>query len=110
MKTLKVGFIGCGSFARHMHVPNLKKNFGYTIYAAADINAEAAKSFGAEVGTAYVTTDINRVLRDEEVNVVFITTRHDSHAALSVRAAEAGKHILCEKPMGLNRNECRAVA
>lgn len=110
MNCIKVGLIGCGGFARGMHVPNLKKNPKYAIYAAADINAEAAKSFGAEFGTAYATTDINRVFKDKEVDVVFITTRHDSHADLSIRAAEAGKHILCEKPMGLNREECRAVA
>jgi predicted dehydrogenase len=44
------------------------------------------------------------------VDVVFIMTRHDSHAELSVKAAEAGKHVLCEKPMGMNREQCRAVA
>ena len=41
---------------------------------------------------------------------MFIMTRHDTHSLLSVKAANAGKHILCEKPMGLNRQECKDVA
>ena len=110
MRPLRTGLIGCGGFARGMHVPNLKKNAKYAIHAVADINAEAAKSLGTEVGASYATTDINKILTDKNVDVVFITTRHDSHAELSIRAAQAGKHILCEKPMGLNREECRAVA
>jgi len=110
VRPLRTGLIGCGGFARGMHVPNLKKNAKYAIHAVADINAEAAKSLGTEVGASYATTDINKILTDKNVDVVFITTRHDSHAELSIRAAQAGKHILCEKPMGLNREECRAVA
>lgn len=110
MRRLKVGLIGCGSFARNMHVPNLRKNPKYAIYALVDVDAEAATSLGVEVGAAYATTDIRQVLEDKKVDVVFITTRHDSHANLSTRAAEAGKHIFCEKPMGLTAEECRQVA
>ena len=110
MRPLRTGLIGCGGFARGMHVPNLKKNAKYAIHAVADINADAAKALGTEVGASYATTDIGKILADKDIDVVFITTRHDSHAELSIRTAQAGKHILCEKPMGLDREECRAVA
>jgi len=110
VQMLKVGLIGCGSFAMGMHVPNLMKNSKYKIYATMDINEQVAQSAQGKTGAAYSTTDVHRLLDDPEIDVVFITTRHDSHASLSVQAANAGKHILCEKPMGLNREECRKVA
>lgn len=109
MKELKVGLIGCGGFAKGMHIPILKKNPKYRIYAAMDINEKAAGEAAADTGAAYWTTDVDKLLADREVDVVFITTLHDSHAGLSIKAANAGKHILCEKPMGLNRTECMAV-
>ena len=110
MGTLRAGLIGCGGFARGMHIPNLEKNPKYTIHAAMDIDAEAAKKAGDDTGAEYSTTDLDRILSDESVDVVFITTRHDTHAELTVKAAEAGKHVFCEKPMGMNRGQCRAVA
>ncbi|NSW91011.1 MAG: Gfo/Idh/MocA family oxidoreductase [Firmicutes bacterium] len=109
MKSLKVGLIGCGGFAKGMHIPILKKNPKYTIHAAMDVIENAAKEVAEDTGAAYWTTNVDKLLSDREIDVVFITTRHDSHAELSVKAANAGKHIMCEKPMGLNRNECRAV-
>lgn len=110
MPTIKVGLIGCGGFARSTHIPNLKKNPKFRIYAAMDINQAAADQVARDTGADYATTDLHKLLTDPAINAVFITTRHDSHAALSIQAAEAGKHILCEKPMGLNREECRALA
>ena len=110
MKKLRIGFIGCGNFALKAHVPEIQKNAKYEICAAMDINESACMDFKNKTGAAYCTTDIDKILSDEKLDVVFITTRHDSHAALTVKAANAGKHILCEKPMGMNADECRAVA
>ena len=109
MKTLGVGVIGCGGFARGMHVPNLMKNPKYRIVAAADIDEAKAREVAEKTAASYWTTEVDRVIADAAVDVVFITTRHDSHASLSARSARAGKHILCEKPMGLTRAECRDV-
>ena len=103
MKRLNVGLIGCGSFAKAIHVPNLLKNPKYRILATADLNEEAAVELATETGAAYSTSDPERVFSDPEIDVVFITTRHDSHAGMTNRAAGAWKHILCEKQMALNR-------
>jgi len=110
MKTINVGMIGCGGFARGMHIPNLKKNPKFRIYAAMDIDQAVADQVAKDTGAEYATTDLHKLLADPSIHAVFITTRHDSHAALSIQAAKAGKHILCEKPMGLHREECRALA
>lgn len=110
MKSLNVGIIGCGGFVKVMHIPNLKQNKKYTVYATMDIDEKSAKSIAEDTGAQYWTTDPEQLLSDKKIDVVFITTRHDSHAELTIKAANAGKHILCEKPMGMNIKECRAIA
>ncbi len=110
MDKINIGLIGCGMFARVMHAPNLKKNIKYKIHAVMDINPQAAEKMAQDTGAAYAAKNVDQILADKDIHAVLITTRHDSHAALTVRAAAAGKHVLCEKPMGLNRDECRAVA
>ncbi|MDO8586062.1 MAG: Gfo/Idh/MocA family oxidoreductase [Armatimonadota bacterium] len=110
MRKLNVGFIGCGGFGRAVHITNMKANPKYHLRAAMDINEAAAKTTAEEFGMQYWTTDLNRLLSDDSIDVAVISTVHDSHAELSVAAANAGKHVLCEKPMGLNREECKAVA
>jgi len=107
---VRVGLIGCGSFARGMHVPNLVKSDKLTLAATCDIDLALADKLCQETGARYATQDVSRLLADPEIDAVFIVTRHDTHAPLAVQAAQAGKHILCEKPMGLNRNECVQVA
>ena len=106
---VRLALVGCGGFARHMHLPNLLANDKFVVAATCDIDAGAAATAQQEAGAAYSTADPERIFGDADIDAVLIATRHDSHAELSVRAAEAGKHILCEKPMGLNREQCRAV-
>ncbi len=110
MEKVSVGVIGCGSFARLMHIPNIRANAKYGIRAVMDVDEEAAKSTAGGSGADYWTTDLDRLLSDGGIDAVFVTTRHNLHARQTIRAAEAGKHVLCEKPMGMNRGECRAVA
>ena len=109
MIKISAGFIGCGGFARNMHMPILLKNDKYEIKAVMDINENAAKEAAEQVSADYFTTDVDRILTDPDIDLVFITTRHDSHAELCVKAAKAGKHIMCEKPMALNYEECRQI-
>lgn len=110
MEKINVGLVGCGGFARGMHIPILKSNPKYRIYATMDIVEKSAKEVCEDTNAVYWTTDLNKILTDNEISVVFITTRHDLHAELTIKAAEAGKHIMCEKPMALNQDECKAIA
>ena len=109
-RPLRAGIIGCGAFARDVHLPNILKNKKYRVAGTADMNEDAAEALKDAAGADYHTKEIDRILDDEQIDVVFITTRHDSHAELSIKSAEKGKHILCEKPMGLNYEECRRVS
>lgn len=109
MHPLKVGIIGCGSFARSMHVPNMLTSEYYTIHTCCDLDKTAARAVYEQAHATCFTTDENKIFTNPEIDLVVITTWHDSHAELSIKAAEAGKHILCEKPMGMNMNECRKI-
>ncbi len=109
-KKIRAAVIGCGGFGRNLYLPILKSLAAYETVAAADINLEAARKCAEEFKLRYATDDPERVFADPEVDAVFIATRHDSHVPLSIRAARAGKHILCEKPMGVNWEECLQLA
>jgi threonine dehydrogenase-like Zn-dependent dehydrogenase len=98
---INVAVIGAGQYAKSAHLPNISANKKFSLRWVASRSGhnahETAKRFGAE----NATTDISAVLADEQVNAVFICTRHDQHASLALRALEAGKHVLVEKPLAL---------
>jgi len=106
---INVAAIGCGLFAKFMHLPNMEENSKYKLYAACDIVEEAAEEMAEKHKMAYATTDYDKVLQDKEVDLVLITTRHNLHAEQTIKAAKAGKHILCEKPMALNFDDCHQI-
>lgn len=103
-----IGFLGVGNFAKTILLPVLKKaNARLKIIASSGgiSGVHAGKKFGFE----FATSDYNKVLEDEEVNTVFIATRHNSHASLVVKALEKGKNVFVEKPLALNINELRNI-
>ena len=109
MSAIKVALIGCGGFVYHTHLANLLANDHFHIHAAVDVNMDAAQDVAQQGGAAYWTGDAERVFQDPEVELVFIATPHHTHADLSIRAAQAGKHIYCEKPMALDEASCQTV-
>ena len=105
-KIVNVAIIGAGGFAKGMHIPNLLKlKNKYHIYAICDVNslnaAETAKKCGANIAT----TDYERILKNENVDMVMICTRHNLHAEYAIKALKAGKAVFVEKPMATNEKE-----
>lgn len=109
MRPFATALIGCGGFVRHTHLHNLIRHPGFRLHAAVDLDEAAAEDVGKQAGAHYWTTEARRVLDDPEVDLVFIATPHHTHAQLSIQAAEAGKHVYCEKPMALCVEDCHAV-
>ncbi len=106
---LKVGLVGTGSIAR-AHLPAFQQFPGaIQLTAVCDIRAEAAQRYAANAGVDAVYTDFEKMLREADIDAVDICTIHDQHKHQAIAAASAGKHILLEKPMGINMAECREV-
>jgi len=109
MTPLRVGLIGCGFIGRR-HLENIVARRDVVLEATVDLRAEAAEMFCHDFKGRYSTTQPDRVFEDRNIDAVVICTHHDSHTALAVAAAAHGKHVLLEKPMALDVDECRQIA
>ena len=109
MASLNLALIGCGGLGR-VHAECVSKIPEAQFIAYVDTAESAAESALNDFGGDYATTNVEKVLADKRVDAVYICTRHDSHAALAIAAARAGKHILIEKPLALAMDQCEAIA
>jgi predicted dehydrogenase/threonine dehydrogenase-like Zn-dependent dehydrogenase len=107
--SITAGVIGAGDFARTVLLPILRRS-GIRLEAIAARRGLTAAQAGRTFGFRQVASDHRAVLENPAVNTVFIVTRHDSHARLTIEALRAGKHVFVEKPLALNRPELEAVA
>jgi predicted dehydrogenase len=110
-KLIKVGIIGCGGIANGKHMPALKKVEDCKMVAFCDIVIEKAEKAAKEYGTpdAKVYADYKELLADPEIDVVHVCTPNRSHSFITVDALEAGKHVMCEKPMAINSAEAKKM-
>ncbi len=102
MEKLKIGIIGCGGIANGKHMPSLKKEEARAeMVAFCDLIPERAEKAAADYGVpgAKVYTDYHELLKDGSIDVIHVCTPNRSHCEISVAALEAGKHVMCEKPM-----------
>jgi len=107
---LNWGILSTGHIARKFATALATARTGRLV-AVGSRTAEAAQKFAADFGGLTAHGSYEALLADPAVQVVYIGTPHDSHAELCIRAAQAGKHILCEKPLALNHADAaRAVA
>ena len=109
--TIRIGIIGCGGIANGKHMPSLKKIPGVEMVAFCDIIEERALKAKEEFGTpdAKAYTDYKKLLEDKSIDVVHVCTPNRSHSFITVDALEAGKHVMCEKPMAINSAEAQKM-
>lgn len=125
---VKVGVIGCGKVAQRLHLPqylnteNLKISGGPSrllwlcetpvdaeLVALVDTKEDLVKDIASQVGIKKVFTDYRKLLEDEEIEAVSICTPNYLHAEMTIAAAQAGKHVLVEKPMANTLDEAQAM-
>jgi len=110
-RIVRLAMIGCGGIANGKHLPVLAKMKNVELVAFCDIDIEAAKSscerFGAEGAKTYV--NYKDLLEDNSIEVVHVCTPNRSHSFITVDALEAGKHVMCEKPMAINYAEAKKM-
>lgn len=110
MKKLGIGIIGSGAIAQSCHMP------GYAsvpdkceILAVADADPGTAKKAAEKFGVPHIFNDYRELLALPEIDAVSIATPNAFHKQPTVDALKAGKHVLCEKPMAMNGEECREM-
>jgi predicted dehydrogenase len=106
MRRLRWGLIGCGDIARKRVAPALRDLPDCELIAVNRARYELAEEFAREFGARRWHREWRELLRDAEVEAVYLATPVNLHAEQTIAAAEAGKHVLCEKPMALNAAEC----
>ena len=106
MRIIKWGLIGCGDIARKRIVPALQNMANCELVAISRENFLLAESFAKEFGIRNYYRDWQELIKDGDIEAVYIATPVYLHVTQVVEAANAGKHVLCEKPMALNTLEC----
>ena len=109
MTKVRWGLIGCGDIARKRVAPALRDLALSEFVAVSRAQSDLAESFAKQFGAKRWYADWHDMLCDSEIDAVYIATPVHLHAAQTVAAAEAGKHVLCEKPMALNVAECEQM-
>lgn len=106
-KKIKVGIIGCGEIAFAKHMPGLAKLPGVELIAFCNRSREKAERAAAEFGSkdALVYQDYQKLLTNKKVNLVHICTPNNSHSEIAIAALEAGKDVMCEKPMAIDAEQ-----
>ncbi|MGH3876909.1 MAG: bi-domain-containing oxidoreductase [Actinophytocola sp.] len=106
---LRLGFVGAGNYASSMLLPHLTEREDAQLHHVVTTSALSAANARRKFGFAAASTDLDDVLADEDVDAVFVVTRHSSHAELTARALKAGKAVFVEKPLALTEDELRLV-
>lgn len=108
MSRLRMGIIGVGGIARDRHIPAyLQLGEKVEVTAVQDVNEDRAAEIAKLYDIPHVFSDYNELFK--VVDAVTICTPNKFHAEISIAALEAGVHVLCEKPMAMNAEECRAM-
>jgi len=102
------GVIGAGNFAKVTLLPAIKP-IGIRLKTVADIEGVTGAHAATKFGFEQATNNYKQIVDDQEINTVFITTRHNLHAEMVIEALLAGKHVHVEKPLCLTREELSKV-
>ena len=103
-----IGIIGCGKITQIRHIPEYNMNKDANLAGFYDLNTERAQKMADEFGgKAY--TSYEEMLADKSIDAVSVCAANHVHAEITIKALEAGKHVLCEKPMAITLKECEEM-
>jgi len=103
------GVLGAAKIALTKVIPAMQRGHACDIAAIASRDLEKAKRAAAQLGIPKAYGSYEELLADPEIDAVYNPLPNHLHVPWSIRAAEAGKHVLCEKPVALNVAECRQL-
>ena len=103
-----IGIIGCGKIAQVRHIPEYMENPDARLAAFYDINMQRARELAEKYG-AKACESVEALLADKSIDAVSVCAANFAHASITIDALNAGKHVLCEKPMATTLAECEAM-
>jgi len=106
---VNLGVIGAGNFAGAVLLPVLKSLGSIQRVGIASASGLSAQHAARKFGFGYATSDADAIFNDPEINTVAILTRHHLHAPQILAGLQAGKHVLCEKPLAMRQEELDAI-
>ncbi|KQX48836.1 Gfo/Idh/MocA family protein [Paenibacillus sp. Root444D2] len=109
-RSLGIGIIGCGDIVIAQHLPALMENPAVRLIAVCDANPQRAENAALNCGDVYHTTDYQRILADANVDAVLVCTPPWVTPGITIDALNAGKDVLCEKPMATSVAEAEKMA
>lgn len=108
MEKFKLGIIGAGGFSNN-HLNGIKGLDFVEVVAICDVVEENARNQAEKYNIPHYYTDHKELLKHEEIQAVTLPLPDQVHASIAVDAMKAGKHVLCEKPMALSREDCEIM-
>lgn len=109
MSKIKIGIIGTGGIS-NCHIQAYQANPDVELYAFCDIDEAKLKMMGEKYGVTRLFTDKDEMLKLKEIDAVSVCTWNSQHAPCTIAALNAGKHVICEKPMATNAVDAQAMA
>src|ERR1700734_3636520 len=106
---LRVGILGCGPISQFAHLESAQKARNVVLLAVCDADESLAQRFGCFYDADKIYLDYDKMLADESVDAVIIGTSDAFHVPASRKALAVGKHVLCEKPLGVTIEEVKAL-
>lgn len=107
---LRVGVVGTGRWAVRSHIPGWQRDPRCEVVGLADVEAAPLAAAGAEFGITDLTADYRDLVADPDIDVIDVVTGDRMHFEVSMAALEAGKHVLCEKPVHKDHHQVRRAA
>jgi len=105
MRTIRWGIIGCGDVTEKKSGPGFQKAEGSSLVAVMRRNSEKAADYAKRHNVPRWYDDAQKLIDDPEVDAIYIATHPNSHMEYTIKVAEAGKPVYCEKPLGVSSEE-----
>ena len=107
---VRVGVLGAGAWARGAHLPGYRRDSRCTVVAIADPQEDLARAAAKEFTIPTVATDHRTLLDRKDIDLIDVCTPSHTHCDLAMAALDAGKHVLCEKPVAYDYRDTRKAA
>ena len=108
-ETVAIGVLGCGAIAQVAHLPALSRISGVDVRAVCDEDAGRAETVARRFNVPRTCSSLDELLGQDDIQALIVCTPNHLHAENTQQALLAGVHVLCERPLGINREEASAI-